>query len=73
MKIQDEFNFKITEFDQTVTLTYDRWGGMKVTKKQPKENGANLYQELYLSREAMFELACTLLKNKSCKNASTNL
>lgn len=63
--MMDEFRVKSTEHDYTVTITYDRWGGMKIVK-QSSEDGTNRYQEVYFPREAMMDLAVKLLKKECC-------
>lgn len=61
----DHFTVKTNDLDCTITLTYDRWGGMKIVKQdQADAYGSKKYQEIYLPKEAMFALALSILKDK---------
>jgi len=63
----DEFRVKTTELGFTMTLTFDRWGGMRITKQNVSDYGTKKYQEIYLPRDAMFDLANKIIKNECGK------
>lgn len=57
-----DFSVKITEHDYTMVITYDRSGGMRVVRKSALEHGKRKYQEIYLPKEAMVQLAYQMLQ-----------
>lgn len=67
MKYQDEFRFKVTELGYTMTIVYDRWGGMKVIRESRTDNGTKKYQEYYFNKDAMVNIANSLLKSECGK------
>lgn len=62
-----EFTVKINDHDWVMTLTYDKWGGMRIIRKASDERGRRKYEEIYLPKEAMVEIAYQLLKKECCK------
>lgn len=68
--VDDEFRIKKVEADYKITMIYDRWGGMRILKESTDYKGTNSFQEVYLPRDAMFDIAKKLVTNKCCTNAS---
>lgn len=63
----DEFKIKNTEMGYTMTLVYDRWGGMRIMKQDITDYGTKKYQEIYLPKDAMMQLANNILKTEMAK------
>jgi len=59
---KNDFSVKVSEHDYTMILTYDKSGGMRIIRKSSLEHGKRKYQEVYLPKEAMLQLAYQLLQ-----------
>ena len=66
---RDEFIVKVTDHSYTMTLIYDRWGGMRIIKQSSTDYNTSKYQEIYLPKDAMINIALNILK-KETSNAS---